>query len=109
MPTDGNETRSPGPTDEKVVETAAEAAEGFVLSQYKQSRITDLDVTVRFTDGTLDVDVYLNAPAEPEAPDPDRVVEEAVAAATEAVDELFAATESGAGEPGPTDGDGYDR
>jgi hypothetical protein len=96
MPTDteANGKRSTEPTDEEVAETAAEAAEGFVLSQYKQSRITDMDVTVRFAEGTLDVDVYLNAPSEPEDPDPDVVVEEAVAAATEAVDELFAASDS---------------
>jgi hypothetical protein len=78
------------PTDQEVVRTAADAAEGLVLSRYKQSRITDLDVTVRFTDGTLDVDVYLNVPADSSDPDPDRVVDEAVEAATEAVDELFA-------------------
>jgi hypothetical protein len=105
MPTEREERRSTEPTDEEIVETASEAAEGFVLSQYKQSRITDLDVTVRFTEGTLDVDVYLNAPAEPADPDPERVVEQAVEAATDAVDELFAASdsgasESGAGEPG---------
>lgn len=84
----------PEPTDDEVVRTAADAAEGLVLSRYKQSRITDMDVTVRFEEGTLDVDVYLNAPHGPEDPDPDRVVEEAVRAATEAVDELFAAAES---------------
>ncbi|PSP76806.1 DUF3194 domain-containing protein [Halobacteriales archaeon QS_3_64_16] len=119
MPTDTQKERSPEPTDEEIVETAAKAAEGFVLSQYKQSRITDLDVTVEFSGGTLDVDVYLNAPAEPDDPDPDRVVEQAVEAATEAVDELFAASgsEAGAsstGEPGaqeesPVDGDANDR
>lgn len=78
------------PTDEEVVQAAADAAEGVVLSQYKQSRITDMDVTVRFENGTLDVDVYVNAPDGPDDPDPDQVVEEAVQAATDTVDELFA-------------------
>ncbi|PSP39265.1 DUF3194 domain-containing protein [Halobacteriales archaeon QH_10_70_21] len=74
------------PTDEQVVEAASDAAEGLVLSRYKQSEVQDLDVTVRFEDGTLDVDVYLNAP---ENPDPAVVASEAVEAAESAVDDLF--------------------
>ncbi|MUV86461.1 DUF3194 domain-containing protein [Natronomonas sp. CBA1123] len=74
------------PSDEEVVEAASDAAEGVVLSRYKQSAVTDLDVTVRFEDGVLEVDVYLNAP---EDPDPEDVVQEAIEAAEAAVDELF--------------------
>ena len=74
------------PSDEAVVEAASDAAEGVILSRYKQSDVTDMDVTVRFEDGTLEVDVYLNAPDEP---DPDAVAREAVEAAEDAVDELF--------------------
>lgn len=81
-PTDGDD-----PTDEAVVTTAAEAAEGVVFAHYDQSAVKDLDVTVTFEDGVLDVDVYLNAPDDP---DPETVANEAVAAAGEAVDELFA-------------------
>jgi hypothetical protein len=75
------------PTDEEVVQTASEAAEGLVFSRYARSAVDDLDITVSFEDGILDVDVYLNAPAET---DPDEVAEEAVLAAESAVDELFA-------------------
>ena len=75
-----------GPTDEAVVEAASEAAEGLVLSRYKQSEVTDLDVTVRFEDGVLEVDIYLNAPEEP---DPEAIANEAVEAAEAAVDDLF--------------------
>jgi hypothetical protein len=74
------------PSDEAVVEAASDAAEGVVLSRYKQSAVTDLDVTVRFEEGVLEVDVYLNAPEEP---DPEDVVQEAIEAAEAAVDELF--------------------
>jgi hypothetical protein len=74
------------PTDEEIVEAASDAAEGVILDRYKQSDVDDLDVTVRFEDGTLDVDVYLNAPEEP---DPAVVAQEAVEAAEAAVDELF--------------------
>ena len=74
------------PSDEEVVEAASDAAEGVVLSRYKQSAVTDLDVTVRFEDGVLEVDVYLNAP---EDPAPEDVVQEAIEAAEAAVDELF--------------------
>lgn len=99
-------TESTEPTDETVVQAAADAAEGLVLSRYKQSRITDLDVTVRFEDGMFDVDVYLNAPDGPDDPDPEQVVESAVRAATEAVDELFAAADATAEE---SDRGGADR
>ncbi|MEF8806709.1 DUF3194 domain-containing protein [Natronomonas sp.] len=75
------------PTDEEIVEAASDAAEGVILDRYKQSDVEDMDVTVRFEDGTLDVDVYLNAPEEP---DPAVVAQEAVEAAEAAVDELFA-------------------
>ncbi|SNR41805.1 DUF3194 domain-containing protein [Halorubrum vacuolatum] len=92
----------PEPSDEEVVQTAAEAAEGVVFSHYAGSTVTDLDVTVTFEDGVLDVDVYLNVPEtddpetdrpeddpESDRPDPDAVAQEAVEAAGEAVDALF--------------------
>ena len=76
------------PSDEEVVETASAAAEGVVLDRYKQSELTDLDVTVTFEDGVLDVDVYVNPPADAEA-DAEEVAETAARAAQDAVDELF--------------------
>lgn len=78
----------PSPTDQEVIDAASDAAEGLVLSRYKQSDITDLDVTATFVDGTLEVDVYLNAPKVDH--DPEQVAEDAVRAAEAAVDELFA-------------------
>lgn len=74
------------PTEEAVIQTAAAAAEGVVFDRYDQSAVTDLDITVTFEDGVLDVDVYLNAPADP---DPDTVATAAAEAAGDAVDELF--------------------
>ena len=76
------------PTDEEVVQTAAEAAEGVIFDRYKQSEVDDVDVTVTFEDGVLDVDVYLNAPDD--ADDAQRVAEDAVQAAHDAVESLFA-------------------
>ncbi|ELZ91904.1 hypothetical protein C440_16369 [Haloferax mucosum ATCC BAA-1512] len=81
----------PQPTDEEVVQAAAEAAEGLIFARFKQSRVTDFDVTVTFEDGVLDVDVYINAPDDAE--DADAVAEEAAKTAQEAVDELFAAAD----------------
>jgi hypothetical protein len=75
-----------GPSDAAVVEAAAEAAEGLVRSRYAQSEIRDLDVTVTFEDGRLTVDVYLDAPDDP---DPAVVANEVVEAAEAAVDDLF--------------------
>lgn len=76
------------PTDEEVVETAAEAAEGLVFSRLKTSDVEDLDVTVTFEEGVLDVDVYVNAP-EADA-DVEQVADDAALAAQAAVDDLFA-------------------
>jgi len=77
------------PTDETVVQTAAEAAEGLIFARFANSAVTDLDITVGFDDGVLDVDVYLNTVDDAEA-DPDAVAHEAIEAAEAAVDELFA-------------------
>lgn len=76
------------PTDEEVVQTAAAAAEGVVFSRYKQSTVDDLDVTVTFEDGRLEVDIYLNAPDDEH--DPEQVADDAALAARSAVDDLFA-------------------
>jgi hypothetical protein len=78
------------PTDDEVVQTAAEAAEGLILSRLSNSAVKDLDVTVSFEEGILDVDVYLNAP---EADDEEQIAEDAALAARSAVDELFAEAE----------------
>ncbi|MFB6081085.1 MAG: DUF3194 domain-containing protein [Haloferacaceae archaeon] len=80
------------PTDEEVVEAAAAAAEGVVFDRYKQSRVDDLDLTVSFEDGVLEVDVYVDPPADADV-DPDEVVAAAVEAAGDAVDDLFAASD----------------
>ena len=64
------------PTDETVVQTAAEAAEGLVFARFANSAVKDLDITVGFDDGILDVDVYLNTVDDAEA-DPDAVAEDA--------------------------------
>jgi len=78
------------PTEDEVVRTASEAAEGMIFSRYKRSAVRDLDITVTFEDGVLDIDVYLNPPDDAD-PDPEAVVDEAIQAAESAVDELFAA------------------
>jgi hypothetical protein len=80
------------PTDEEVVRAASEAAEGVILDHYKQSELTDFDVTVEFEAGVLDIDVYVNPPEDADA-DPDAVADEAALAAGDAVDELFEAAE----------------
>jgi len=80
----------PTPTDDEVVQTAAEAAEGLIFARLTNSAVKDVDVTVEFEDGVLDVDVYLNAP---DATDEEQVAEDAALAARSAVDDLFAETE----------------
>ena len=88
-PSDGNGGEATDePSDVEVVEAASDAAEGVILSRYRQSEVADMDVTVRFEDGQLAGDVYLDAPEDAE-PDPAAVAQEAVEAAEAAVDDLF--------------------
>ncbi|AEM57806.1 MULTISPECIES: hypothetical protein [Haloarcula] len=75
------------PTDDEVVETASTAAEDVVFSRYDVSAVEDLDVTVTFEDGVLDVDVYVNAPDSRQ--DEAQVADDAALAARAAVDDLF--------------------
>ncbi|PSP50034.1 DUF3194 domain-containing protein [Halobacteriales archaeon QH_1_68_42] len=73
-------------SDERVVETAAEAARDVVFSRFDRSTVEDIDVTVTFEDGILEVDVYLNAP---EGRNAERVADDAALAARAAVDDLL--------------------
>jgi len=82
MPTD----RPDQPDGTTVVQQAADAAENVVFSRIDRTEIRDLDVTVTFEDGQLEVDVYLDAP---EASDAERVAEDAVLAARSAADDLL--------------------
>jgi len=75
------------PTDDEVVETAAEAAEDVVLSRVDVGELEDVDVTVTFEDGRLAVDVYVNAPDS--SVDEQRVADDAALAARGAVDDLM--------------------
>ena len=72
------------PDDDAVVQAAASAAENVVFSRYSQSEVRDVDVTVTFEDGQLEVDIYLDAPG-----DAERVAEDAVLAARRAADDLL--------------------
>jgi len=72
------------PDDREVVETAVEAAEEVVLSRYTRSELRDLDVGVSFADGQLSIDIYLDAPG-----DPEQVATDAALAARGAVDDLL--------------------
>ncbi|MFC6862288.1 DUF3194 domain-containing protein [Halomicroarcula sp. GCM10025817] len=76
------------PTDDDVVQAAAEAAESVVFSRFGVSEVEDLDVTVSFEDGVLEVDVYVNAPES--RLDEKQVADDAALAARSAVDDLFA-------------------
>ncbi|PSQ09084.1 DUF3194 domain-containing protein [Halobacteriales archaeon QS_5_68_33] len=73
-------------SDERVVETAAEAARNVVFSRFDRSTVKDVDVTVTFEDGILEVDVYLNAT---EGRNAEQVADDAALAARAAVDDLL--------------------
>jgi hypothetical protein len=76
------------PSDDEVVQTAAAAAENVIFSRFSNSEVKDVDVTVTFEDGILEVDVYVNAPEG--GADVDQVADDAALAARAAVDDLFA-------------------
>ena len=95
MPTDGeneprdgsNDADGQSPSDDEVVDAAASAAESVVLSRIDTSTLEDVDVTVTFENGVLDVDVYVHAPDSRH--DEAKVAEDAALAARSAVDDLF--------------------
>ena len=72
-----------------VVDTASEAAHGYVFSQLAKSDVDDIDVTVSFEDEVLEVEVSIVAP-EIEA-DLEQIADDAARAAGAAVDDLFEA------------------
>jgi len=76
-----------GPSDEAVVEAAAAAAEDVIFSRLDRQDVADVDVTVTFESGVLEVDVYLHAPDA--RVDEDRIAEDAAMAARAAVDDLL--------------------
>jgi hypothetical protein len=82
LATDGGDE----PSDEEVVQTAAEAAERVVFSRFDRSEVTDLDIAVSFEDGLLEVDVYVDADGDAA---PEQVADDAALAARGAVDDLF--------------------
>ncbi len=75
------------PDDETVVETGAAAARDLVFSRFDTGDVRDLDVTVRFENSVLEVDVYLDVP-DPGVRDPEQVADDAALAARQAVDRL---------------------
>ncbi|WP_159903366.1 DUF3194 domain-containing protein [Salinirussus salinus] len=83
--TDNTDDGTAEPSDDEVVRAAAQAAEDVVFSRYDRAAVRDLDVTVTFEDGVLEVDVYLDA----EGGDPDRVADDAALAARGAADDLL--------------------
>jgi hypothetical protein len=74
------------PDGTEVVRTAARAAEDVVFSRFDHDEVDNLDVTVAFEDGILEVDVYLDADGHR---DPERVADDAALAARAAVDDLL--------------------
>ncbi|MBS3761264.1 DUF3194 domain-containing protein [Halodesulfurarchaeum sp.] len=70
-----------------VVETASNAAHGYVFSRLANSTVEDIDVTVTFEDEVLDVEVSIFAP-EADA-DLEHIAQDAARVAGEAVDDLF--------------------
>lgn len=73
--------------EEAVVDAAADAAHDLVFSRLPTAAIEDLDITVSFEDGDLEVEVYILAP-ESDA-DVEQVAEDAALAARGAADELL--------------------
>lgn len=72
--------------EEDIVKSAVTAAEGVIFSQYARSEVTDLDVTVRFDNKELEIDVYVSIP---EAPNEAEVADDAALAAREVIDTEF--------------------
>jgi hypothetical protein len=72
-----------------VVETASEAAHGYIFSRLAKSSVEDIDLTVSYEDEVLEVDVTILAP-DADA-DVEEIAQDAARVAGDAVDELFEA------------------
>ncbi|MDZ7849334.1 MAG: DUF3194 domain-containing protein [Halodesulfurarchaeum sp.] len=70
-----------------VVETASEAAHGYVFSRLNKSTVDDIDLAVSFEDDVLEVEISIVAP-DADA-DLEQIAEDAVRVAGDAADELF--------------------
>lgn len=79
-------------TDEEIVNRASEAAESVIFDRFHRSEVSDVDITVTFSDSVLEVDVYVNVPDDREAAQ--EVAETATQAARSAVDELLEPVEN---------------
>lgn len=75
------------PDDTTIVETAAARAEEIVFERLSPSQVNDLDVTVKFDDGNLEIDVFVSAPDA--SIETSQVVDDAAIAARRAVDDLL--------------------
>lgn len=77
--------------DAEIVDAAAAAAEKAIFEEYDRSTVDDIDVRVRFVDGELLVEVYVDAGAETEGERAreQRVADAAMEAARRAADDLL--------------------
>ncbi len=82
--------------EEEIVSTAAAAAERVIFSRYDTGDIIDYDVTVRYVDHEVSVDVYLDLRDSVDATDAEiqRVAQDAARAAGLAADDFVAKSDT---------------
>lgn len=66
-----------------VVNTGVSAAESVIFSRYSRGEVKDLDISIRFEDMEVSIDIYLSIPS---AEDEDAVAHDAALAAQHAID-----------------------
>lgn len=74
-------------TEEVVVDEATAAAEDVIFSRCEAGALTDVDVTVRYTDGELAIDIYIDGAAE----DLQQIADDAAMAARRAAERALTA------------------
>lgn len=69
-----------------VVNAGVSAAESVIFSRYSRNEISDLDITIRYENMEVTIDVYLSIPA---AEDEEAVATDAALAARHAIDNVL--------------------
>lgn len=72
-------------SEEVVVEKTTAAAEDVIFSRCDPSTLEDIDITIRYTEGRLDIDIYLDGDSD----ELQQIAEDAALAARRVADELI--------------------
>lgn len=82
------------PDEEAIVDEASTAATDVLFSRIAPAEIADLDLTIRLTEGELDIEIYVDLKPEAEVSEDTlhKAVDDATLAARSTVDQAYASS-----------------